>query len=310
MSSRVFRRAPSELLDGERLPHRLLDLPEPPPALYVQGELPRGPAVAIVGTRHPTPAAARFARRLAAELAREGVAIFSGGAAGIDAAAHRGALAARGCTVVVAPAGYARPYPQEHESLFRRVVSAGGAYVSLVPDDRAAIQGAFFARNRCLVALAQVLVVVQAPLRSGARNAAAHARELGRPLLAVPSCPWVSQGRGSVAELKLGAKPCEGARDVLQQLYALGAVSIGGRPRRGPEPAPAQKAFDFEHLSDSERDAARVLAIAEEGVTDPDELCRRLELPAARIQGALLTLRLRGVLVPSPQGGLILCNSP
>jgi DNA processing protein len=297
-------------LTGDRLPRRLFELPDPPAELYVQGELPRAPAVAIVGTRHPTLEGIDFAERLAFELARRGIVILSGGAAGIDAAAHRGALEGKGCTVVVAPAGREAPYPPEHAGLFRKVISAGGAYVSLVPDDRPATPSAFFARNRCLVALSQVVIVVQAPLRSGARNAAAHARELGRPVLAVPSCPWIPEGRGCLAELRLGATPCEGARDVLHRLHALGAVPIERGTRRKRRLHSTQSAFDFEGSSELERDAARVLAASHDGAVEPDELCRALELPAARIQRVLLTLRLRGVLVPGPQGGLIIRNSP
>jgi DNA processing protein len=296
-------------LRAERLPPRVMELPDPPAALYVRGELPRGPMVAIVGTREPTEEGVKFAVGLASELAEAGVAILSGGAVGIDAAAHEGALEARGQTVVVAPAGYLAPFPAEHAGLFERVIASGGAYVSLVPDERPALPSAFFARNRCLAALSQVVVVVQAPLRSGARNAAKHARELGRPLMVVPSSPWIDEGRGCNAELRRGAEPCERARDVLKRLELVGAVPIPVLREAASPSDSAQKSFEFDALPQEESDAARIVEAARAGTTDPDALCRELELPAARIQRAILTLRLRGVLVPSPYGGLILSKS-
>src|SRR5688572_1053866 len=306
------------ILTGHRLPPRLASTPHPPRRLYVLGELPRGPAVAIVGTRHPSAEGAQFARTLSKELAAAGVAVLSGGAKGIDREAHVGALEAGGVTVVVAPAGYLKPFPEEHAELFARVLVSGGAYVSLVPPERAATRGAFFVRNRCLVALSQLVVVVQAPWRSGARNAANHARRLGRPLFVVPSSPWIAEGRGCVLELKLGAAVCEGARDVLRALDGLGAVPLAPALAEDPEPEPtAQKSFDFESISERggepdeglELDVRRVVEAAARAGVDPDSLCRALELPAARIQRALLTLRLRGVLVPGPAGAFVLANS-
>jgi DNA processing protein len=246
---------------------------------------------------------------LAGELASAGVTILSGGAVGIDAAAHEGALHVNGRTVVVAPAGYGAPFPAEHAGMFARAVETGGAYVALVPDDRPALPSAFFARNRCLAALAQIVVVVQAPLRSGARNAAKHARRLGRPLMVVPSCPWIHEGQGCVAELRRGAEPCSGSRDVLKRLKTLGAVMVPVPARETEGTSTLQESFDFDALPEVESDLARLVDAARLGITEPDALCQELGLPAARIQRAILTLRLRGVLVPGPHGGLILSKS-
>jgi len=207
-------------LSGARLPPGLGELPEPPETLYLRGDLPRGPRVAIVGTRRPTREAALFAFELAARLAQQGVAVLSGGADGIDSMAHRGALSVDGTTVVVAPGGFDRPFPEHNGALFRQVVEHGGAYLSLAPSGTPASRGAFFARNACLVALCHALVVVEAPLRSGARNAAAHARRLGRPVFVAPAAPYNGQGLGCILELKLGARPLYGERDVLDLLVA------------------------------------------------------------------------------------------
>jgi DNA processing protein len=209
---------PESILRGAGLPPRLLDLPSPPATLFVRGELPRGASVSIVGTRYPSPAGRRYARTLARELAQEGVAVLSGGALGIDAAAHRGALDAGGITVVVAPSGWERPSPKEHRLLFRRAVQTGGAHVSLVPATAPAIPANYFARNAVLAALAHVVVVVEAPFRSGARNTARTARELGRPLFVCAAPPWHDAGHGCTLEVRLGARPLLSTKDILRQL--------------------------------------------------------------------------------------------
>jgi DNA processing protein len=310
------------VLMGSRLPPRLADLADPPAALYVRGELPRGPCVAVVGTRRATPDALCFAKELAAELVRAGVSILSGGARGIDTAAHRGALAAGGTTLVMAPAGFAVPYPPENAALFRRVIAAGGGYAALVPDDQPATQAAFFRRNACLVALAHAVVVVQAGYRSGARNAAAQARHLGRPVFAVPFAPWRSKGRGCLAELRAGAALCEDAGDVLSELERLGCQLVPtarkkSRRRRVPGLEAPHHAVLLESevpmgqsgmARDSEELSAerRVLEALESGARHADQIAAEAGLSASTTQQVLLTLRLRGVLVCDPTGQLAL----
>jgi len=294
----------SRTLSGPTLPARLLDLRRPPPRVQLLGELPRGLGVAIVGTREPTKPAKDFAFRLAAAFARAGVAVLSGGALGIDFAAHLGALRAGGTTVVVAPAGFTACYPNEHSELFRRVLARGGAYVSLVDDDVPATKWSFFPRNACLAALSHAVVVVEAPLRSGARNAAQWARKLGRPLFAVPTVPWNERGRGCLDELQRGARLCLRAEDVLRELErleALPAQSLSGsnRPRRS-----RQIELDFSHHAAERRELEAVVCAVEAGAVHLDAVCEHSGLPAATAQRHLLTLTLEGVLAPDPAGGV------
>jgi DNA processing protein len=325
-------------LGGEQLPVRLNDLPWPPAEVHVMGELPRGPGVAIVGTRHASAEARRFAFGLARDLARAGVAVFSGGAEGIDAAAHLGALRGRAPTVVVAPAGFYRPFPEEHQRLFERVLAHGGAYVSLRRPYQSALRGGFFARNGCLVALAHVVVVIEARYRSGARNAAKWARRLGRPLLAVPNAPWVTTGRGCLVELQLGAKVCMGPRDVLTVLEAALAFPPRPEPRAAEraaeeraleerselaaeqtelpfaasESAPAaapvrdsvELAPEFGLTSREQEEACSVLAAVRAGARHLDAVCERSGLSTAVAQRLILTLTLGGVLAADPTGSL------
>ncbi len=287
----------SRELSGDGLPPRLLDLPEPPERLYLRGELPRGPAVAIVGTRRASAAGVNFTRDFAAELAAAGVAVLSGGAEGIDTAAHEGALEGGGVTVVVTAAGFDHPYPPENRGLFARVVEAGGAYLSLFPDEVTARRAAFFARNACLVALAHAVVVTQAPFVSGAANAAKWARRLGRPLFIVPHSPWVPQGNGAIQELRRGGRPLDRAQTVLKFLRDTGLFPLAVPAQREPF-ARRASALPGPEGPDPVHEALR------RGPTDLDEIAARTGLRSATVQQRILTLALGGVLVPGPLGSL------
>ena len=280
-------------LSGESLPTRLADLPEPPERLFLRGELPRGPAVAIVGTRRASAEGVAFTRRFAAELAAAGVAIFSGGAEGIDTAAHEGALDVGGATVVVTAAGFDHPFPAKNAGLFRRVLDTGGAYLSLFSDEVPAKRPAFFARNACLAALTHALVISQAPFISGAANAAKWARRLGRVVFVVPHSPWVKAGCGAIQELRRGGRPLDRPQDVLRFLNDAGHHPLV-RPVQAElfptAPGPTEAAGE-------ETDDPLLLALAD-GARDLEEIAARTGLALATVQQRILTLALRGVLVP------------
>lgn len=287
-------------LSGASLPLPLSDLPYPPPRVFLHGRLPRGPAVAVVGTRTATREALDWTRAFSAELAAAGVAILSGGADGIDTAAHEGALDAGGVTVVVTPAGFDHPYPAHNAGLYRRVVESGGGYVSLYPDGAPATRPEFFARNGCLVALSHAVVVVQTRFRGGAVNAAKWARRLSRPLFVVPHSPWVEAGSGAIVELRRGALPLDRPKELLRFLAdrALHPLPPGSHPiKEGPVQgelalSPADPAVD------------PVLAALQAGARHADEIADRTGLSPATVQRRILTLTLSGVLVPGPLGSL------
>ncbi len=291
-------------LTGCALPGRLADLADPPERLFLRGELPRGPTVAIVGTRTPSGAYARFAHDLASDLAAAGVAVLSGGAEGIDTEAHRGALAGGGVTVVVAPAGFERPFPEENAELFREIVAAGGAYLSLPAPNCPATRGIFFARNACLVALAHLVVVVESPVRSGARNAAAHARRLGRPLFVVPAAPWHGNGSGCLAELRLGARVLISVKDLFKALRDQNLHAVAPAPLALGALRPQQESLSFTKTSPHLPARAAVLEAVQNGAGSSDEICLATGLPAAGVSELILTLRLEGVLVTGPSGRL------
>lgn len=295
-------------LRGSSLPGRLSDLAAPPKELFLRGELPRVPGVAIVGTRDASPDAADYAFQLARELAEAGIAVWSGGAKGIDTAAHRGALAGGGPTVVVAPAGFDRPFPIENADLFRNVVETGGAYLSLVEASVPATQGIFFTRNAYLVALAHLVVVAESPLRSGARNAAAHARRLNRPLYAVPFAPWHGNGRGCLAELQRGARCLMGVKDLLKELAAQNQHGVLLPRGTGPSAPPDQQTLNFTETSSPEGERAALLEAVRAGAGSADEICLLIGVGAGRASELILTLRLEGVLVTDPCGRLQIGN--
>lgn len=298
------------VLTGALLPSRLGDLPRLPRRVYVLGELPRGPAVAVVGTRHPSKEGRCFAFRLARDLARAGIAVLSGGAEGIDGVAHLGALRGGGATVVVAPAGYEKPFPAFHRRLFERVLAHDGAYLSLRRPREPALRGGFFARNACLAALAHVVVVVEAKYRSGARNAASWARRLGRPLLVVPSAPWIPTGRGCLLEIRQGAKLCTGVTDVLDALEQSLVLPPQARPvahelaEEQIELPFASSTSEAETSEGEDKETRALLEVVRSGARHLDEVCARSGLSTATAQRLILTLTLEGVLAPDPAGGL------
>jgi DNA processing protein len=179
-------------------------------------------SVSIVGARAATAYGSHVSAELSAGLASRGWAIVSGGAYGIDGAAHRGALAADGTTVAVLACGVDDPYPLGHSELFA-AIAAQGVLASEWPPGRTPTRPRFLVRNRVIAALTRGTVVVEAGRRSGALNTGRHARELCRPLMAVPGpvtseasagCHWIMR--------EWGATCVTGAADVLEQVAAVG----------------------------------------------------------------------------------------
>ena len=280
-------------------PRRLRDLSDAPVALHVAGELPGLEcAVAMVGTRAADDEALDFAYGLAHDLAREGVVVVSGGAIGIDRAAHEGALDAGGCTLAVLPIGLDQPYPRANHDLFRRILGAG-CLVTEVPDGAAIQKGRFLTRNRLVAALGECTVVVQAPTRSGALSTARHAHALGRPVFVTPASPWDPRGSGNLALLRKGARICVGRSDVLSGSAVGEGVdrehSSGGRDgqRRWINLSPSEK---------------RVLEALESRAGHVDELCQKTGIPALEVQRTILSLRVRGLVEERPGGRFKSCR--
>jgi DNA processing protein len=193
-------------------------------------------SVSVVGARAATGYGQHVALQLAAALAERGTTVVSGGAFGIDASAHRGALAADGLTVAVLAGGLSYGYPLGHAGLFS-AIAAQGTLVSECPPDQAPTRPGFLVRNRLIAALSRGTVVVEAALRSGALNTARHARELNRPVMAVPGPVTSEQSAGCHELIREYAAMCvTTAGDVLAHLNPAGGDSVAeaAGPRRGP----------------------------------------------------------------------------
>jgi DNA processing protein len=207
-------------------PSQLADLGDAQPwALWVRGTVDLRMAavrsVAVVGARAATSYGSHVASGLGADLAAAGWTVVSGGAFGIDAAAHAGALAGHGSTVAVLACGVDVAYPPRHDALFARIAS-DGLLVSEVPPGAAPHRGRFLVRNRLIAALTRGTVVVEAALRSGALSTARDAEQLGRPVLAVPGPVTSPMSQGVHRELRRGATLVTSAAEVIEAVGDLG----------------------------------------------------------------------------------------
>ncbi|HRE15969.1 MAG TPA: DNA-processing protein DprA [Rhodocyclaceae bacterium] len=200
-------------------PQLLLQAADPPNLLYVRGnpELLNTPALAIVGSRNATPQGNKTAEDFAQTLAERGLTIVSGLALGIDGAAHRGALAAKGRTIAVIGTGVDRVYPARHKALATQILECG-AIVSEFPLGTPALAANFPRRNRIISGLARGVLVVEAALQSGSLITARLAGEQGREVFAIPGSIHSPLARGCHQLIKQGAKLVEGAADVLDEL--------------------------------------------------------------------------------------------
>lgn len=212
-------------------PPLLLETADPPLLLYAVGrtELLAAPALAVVGSRNPSPQGAENARAFAAALSGAGLAIVSGLALGVDGAAHEGALEGPGSTIAVVGTGLDRVYPKRHLALARRI-ARHGLVVGDYPLGMPPLAANFPRRNRLIAGLARGTLVVEAALQSGSLITARLAAEAGREVFAIPGSIHAPQSRGCHALIKQGAKLVETAADVLVELRlaaAAGSRSVG-----------------------------------------------------------------------------------
>ncbi|MBI2308327.1 MAG: DNA-protecting protein DprA [Rhodocyclales bacterium] len=270
-------------------PQALLDIPDPPTLLYVRGraELLAQPALAIVGSRNATPQGEGNARAFAAALAAEGLAVVSGLALGIDAAAHRGALEAGGTTIAVIGTGADRLYPARNQVLALEIAERG-AIVSEFPLGTPAAAANFPRRNRIISGLSRGVLVVEAAVESGSLITARLAGEQGREVFAIPGSIHSPQSRGCHRLLRQGAKLVETARDILEEL-GNPVEHTRGRSRQAAAP--------------QESDAA--IRLLDHAGFDPvtiDDLVGRSGLTADALSVILLQLELDGRVASLPGG--------
>ncbi|HEY4191563.1 MAG TPA: DNA-processing protein DprA [Mesorhizobium sp.] len=267
-------------------PPLLRNIDHPPPLLALKGDgaVFDLPAIAIVGARNASLAGIKMARTLAAELGRQGYAIVSGLARGIDTAAHQGSLATG--TVGVLAGGLDMPYPPENTGLLHDICEHGGAVVSEMPFGWQPRAQDFPRRNRLVAGAAFGLVVVEAAKRSGSLISARLAGEMGRLVFSVPGSPLDPRAGGTNGLLKDGAILVTEAADVLEAIAPL----TGAPSRTSLEEPP-----DFS-ATPPPGEGDRDLVIEALGPTpvSPDEIIRHTRLHPAQVFMVLLELDLAG----------------
>lgn len=282
-------------LDDPGYPDALRQLSLPPPVLYLRGALPPGPAVAMVGARRADAYGKEVADLFARTLAASGVTVVSGFARGIDAAAHRGALAVEGGrTVAVLGCGLGIDYPSGHARLGDEIASgegARGAVVTEFPCGLSPRAWHFPVRNRVIAALSAGTLVVQAAPRSGSLLTARHALDLGREVWAVPGRVFDERSQGPHLLIRDGACLVQHPREILDALGSCFSAASqmplfvpDREPPREDNPEPPPTGFPGTVLAALPPGAVRL----------PEEIASSLDAAVDQVLGALLELELGG----------------
>lgn len=265
-------------------PARLRMIPDPPPLLYLKGEIRREDekAVAVVGSRSTSDYGRRVARDLCRGLASLGFTVVSGMARGIDGTAHETSLNAGGRTIAVLGSGVDRVYPAEHDKLYRRISENGGV-ISEFPMGTRPLAFNFPARNRVISGLSLGVVVVEATEKSGSLITAALALEQGREVFAVPGEVGASRSRGAHRLIRQGAKLVETVDDIMEeiapQLLARSGKAVSA-PRRT---LPQNLGVEFQ----------KIFALFEERPLQIDEIIESSGYSPSRVSEILLELELQ-----------------
>lgn len=267
----------------ETYPSRLKNIYDPPPVLYVRGQLRKEDevAVAIVGSRKTSSYGRAMTERVSQELATRGVTIVSGMARGIDSVAHQGAISAGGRTIAVLGCGVDVVYPPENRNLFQDIIDHG-AILSEFPMGSPPEGSHFPKRNRVISGLSVGVVVVEAGQRSGSLITANYALEQGRDVFAVPGNIGMASSRGTNQLIKQGAKLVESSQDIL--------IEITPQWQKEDEITPPAK-DPANHLPEEERGLYGLLT---ETPIHIDEIIRESQLEPGRVMSLLLELELKG----------------
>ncbi len=273
-------------------PPRLRDLPTPPAVINGLGDaatLAGRRTVGVVGTRRPTPAGRALAAKICARLVESGTTIVSGLAVGIDGAAHAATLEHEGVTVGVIGGGHGSPGPRAHERLRAEVVAHGGAVISEHHPTTGATKGTYPRRNRIIAALADAVIVVEAPRKSGALITASRALELGRPVFVAPGRVGDWSTAGSLALLReTPARPIAGLDELVADLGYFDPARSDDPPTALGE---ATRAPALAMLGVAERAVAARLC---DGPAGLDLLVAQTGLPPGVVSGAVTLLLMRG----------------
>ena len=271
-------------------PARLRSIADPPPCLYVKGEIRQedDKAVAVIGTRSASHYGRRVARDLCRGLASLGFTVISGMARGIDGVAHDAALNSGGRTIAVLGSGVDRAYPPEHQKLYHRI-SENGAVISELPLAAPPLAFNFPARNRLISGLSAGVVVVEATEKSGSLITAAIALEQGREVFAVPGEVGLSRSRGGHRLIRQGAKLVESVDDILEEI----APQLVARDRQAAALARTLPV-------DAQPETRKIFDLLQERSLHIDEVIEASGFSTSRVSQILLELELQGFLKQLP----------
>lgn len=277
-------------------PERLREIYDPPPVLWVRGDpsLLSRPAIAVVGTRHPTPYGTGMAEKLARDLAGRGLVILSGMARGIDSAAHRGALEAKRPTVAVWGTGIDVIYPKENKLLAEQIVATGGTILSELPLGTYPAPQNFPKRNRILSGMSVGVLVVEGSEYSGTRVTARCALEQNREVFAIPGNVTTKNAWTPNMLIQQGAKLTAGWEDVWNELPTQVRLAVEAGEGLASQDTPAASLFEEAPLPPGE---ARVLSALQcDEALQMDEIIEKLEpeMSSSEVFTALFELELTG----------------
>ncbi|HEX3662664.1 MAG TPA: DNA-processing protein DprA [Acidobacteriaceae bacterium] len=280
----------------ETYPERLREIYDPPPLLWVRGDasLLGRPALAVVGTRHPTPYGTGMAEKLARELAERGLVILSGMARGVDTAAHKGALTAKRPTVAVWGTGVDVIYPKENKGLAEQIVAGGGAILSELPLGTFPAPQNFPKRNRVISGMSVGVLVIEAGENSGTRVTARCALEQNREVFAVPGNVTTRNAWGPNLLIKQGAKLTSCWEDVWEELPT--SIRAGLEQTEGFASGEASEASLFEESALPPPEARVYSVLRPDEALQMDEILEKLEqeMSSSEVFTALFELELSG----------------
>ncbi|AFY37118.1 DNA protecting protein DprA [[Leptolyngbya] sp. PCC 7376] len=295
-------------------PKLLLEIPSPPPVLYYRGQVNalenqgKIPAIAIVGTRHPTEHGKRWTARMSKALSQAGFTIVSGMAKGIDGIAHNACLKVPGRTIAVLGTGVDVVYPANHRQLYEEI-NAKGLILSEYPAGTKPDRSNFPARNRIIAGLSRATLVMEAPTRSGSLITARYANEFNRDVYTLPNSPEQQQASGCLDLIRRGASMLLNEKRLLEDLGSLPHLDevspqlsllptdVIPEPVSEPEPEPIPQKLDFTQIP---RDLLPLWHAISPEATPFDLIVVQSGLKADRVSATLLEWELEGLISQLP----------
>jgi DNA processing protein len=268
-------------LEDNSYPELLKEISDPPPVLYMKGEIPKNDRViAVVGTRKITNYGKEATEVLVRDLVAAGFTIVSGLARGVDSHSHRVTIGNEGKTIAVLGGGVDKIYPQENEALAAEIASGNGAVISEFPLGMGSVPGNFPARNRIISGLSLGVLVTEAGEDSGSLITAGCAGEQGREVFAVPGPMYSKLAKGPAALIKQGAKLVMNVEDILEELNL--------------EPVPPTSGLKPEIKGDTEIERA-IMNLMRDGPAHIDEITRSAKLSASKVGSVLSLMEIKGL---------------